>query len=71
MYLFHDANLFNPDIFTGQRIMWLDSPFETGDLSFNPPHILLSVWHLVLLVINSIMEISYVALLIAHQSSGL
>jgi hypothetical protein len=35
------------------------------------PHILLSVWHLVLLVINSIMEISYVALLIAHQSSGL
>ncbi len=35
------------------------------------PHILLSVWHLVLLVINSIMEVSYVALLIAHQSSGL
>jgi hypothetical protein len=66
MYLFHDANLFNPDIFAGQRMMWLDSPFETGDLSFNP-HILLSVW----LVINSIMEVSYVALLIAHQSSGL
>jgi hypothetical protein len=54
MYLFHDANLFNPDIFAGQRMMWLDSPFETGDLSFNP-HILLSVW----LVINSIMEVSY------------
>jgi len=35
------------------------------------PHILLSVWLLVLLVINSIMEVSYVELLIAYQSSGL